>query len=122
MGLRMRFLGLWAHPRVCGENSKLRRAKNGDVGSSPRVRGKLELFHEGGCENGLIPACAGKTLVVVHGMPRSWAHPRVCGENLGEFVGGAAFEGSSPRVRGKPDERCDVWTATRLIPACAGKT
>ena len=31
-------------------------------------------------------------------------------------------QGSSPRVRGKPDIRSVPSNSTRLIPACAGKT
>ena len=50
-----------AHPRVCGENLSF--VEDGAVGygSSPRVRGKLEVGLGGGCDLGLIPACAGKT-------------------------------------------------------------
>ena len=50
------------------------------------------------------------------------AHPRVCGENI---VAGAEFKrekGSSPRVRGKREERGEVDGGAGLIPACAGKT
>ena len=50
-----------AHPRVCGENTKIVKQASPQSGSSPRVRGKraelcLLLLHER-----LIPACAGKT-------------------------------------------------------------
>ena len=97
-------LSLPAHPRVCGENSKMRTRKKLALGSSPRVRGKLVDFTPVSGWVRLIPACAGKT----HGSsfnrlsPR--AHPRVCGENvfLYGFRGGA--DGSSPRVRGKRGE------------------
>ena len=90
-----------AHPRVCGENFTLIQSLDIDVGSSPRVRGKL---HSLGCayfDQGLIPACAGKTTSLEFTRLRAWAHPRVCGENamIGTAVAGAA--GSSPRVRGK---------------------
>ena len=35
---------------------------------------------------------------------------------------GEAVDGSSPRVRGKPDPHREVRARRRLIPACAGKT
>ena len=51
----------WAHPRVCGENSKSRRGSLAVGGSSPRVRGKPRWLESVGIPEGLIPACAGKT-------------------------------------------------------------
>ena len=50
-----------AHPRVCGENLAPVIAAVKGVGSSPRVRGKLDL-ESAACRVGrLIPARAGKT-------------------------------------------------------------
>ena len=50
-----------AHPRVCGENAATVFPTLGGGGSSPRVRGKLNMLTA--LINGLrlIPACAGKT-------------------------------------------------------------
>ena len=50
-----------AHPRVCGENRVETEAMSALEGSSPRVRGKpvSDLAQAG--NQGLIPACAGKT-------------------------------------------------------------
>ena len=46
---------------MCGENASDARASMLWVGSSPRVRGKLDL-ESTACRVGrLIPACAGKT-------------------------------------------------------------
>ena len=56
---------LGAHPRVCGENkTQVLKAHFGD-GSSPRVRGKRRRRHQEVHQGGLIPACAGKTAVLV---------------------------------------------------------
>ena len=54
----------------------------------------------------------------------SWlrAHPRVCGENYVNFFAKDTAGGSSPRVRGKPASERIRPAASRLIPACAGKT
>ena len=47
-------------------------------------------------------------------------HPRVCGER--QSSGGLARDGcgSSPRVRGTPNEAAAIRFARRFIPACAG--
>ena len=111
-----------AHPRVCGENSGIRCAPETTLGSSPRVRGKPIRRAANQPIRGLIPACAGKTISSLGFISVFPAHPRVCGENVGEYGGGVVGEGSSPRVRGKqlPENRTH-WNPG-LIPACAGKT
>ena len=70
-----------AHPRVCGEN--MFRLGTGPTwgGSSPRVRGKHLNRQIHSATLGLIPACAGKTEMVLTKRLCLWAHPRVCGEN-----------------------------------------
>ena len=49
------------HPRVCGENSCGRFIRRPDMGSPPRVRGKLIPFLLSNRDHGITPACAGKT-------------------------------------------------------------
>ena len=111
-----------AHPRVCGENASNSRRASTRVGSSPRVRGKPHVGDDAGLPHGLIPACAGKTVVAaVRGQPLT-AHPRVCGENAGDIETAVREAGSSPRVRGKPGRRARATRGPRLISACAGKT
>ena len=111
-----------AHPRVCGENFFRPFPVAPRVGSSPRVRGKRDHARLRARPPGLIPACAGKTRPrTARGRSRR-AHPRVCGENeTGEDLT-TDFEGSSPRVRGKPAPGTASDGRPRLIPACAGKT
>ena len=111
-----------AHPRVCGENRVLDPSECAPVGSSPRVRGKRVLFVRCWPPAGLIPACAGKTIVSVIGVSFSGAHPRVCGENFMNPKTAYSQAGSSPRVRGKRRGRGLTHFHERLIPACAGKT
>ena len=111
-----------AHPRVCGENRAAACWRCQPSGSSPRVRGKLSNMGSfQGC-SGLIPACAGKTSSRRRARASRPAHPRVCGENRGLNSGFECLEGSSPRVRGKRGSAYRCVVATRLIPACAGKT
>ena len=114
--------GSAAHPRACGENIQgfIDGIKN--MGSSPRVRGKLVLAHRVRRAHGLIPARAGKTGFVGTGRGIRRAHPRACGENV---RGGAELRvptGSSPRVRGKRMVKRFNVRLRRLIPARAGKT
>ena len=111
-----------AHPRVCGENGPPRGPGRGDVGSSPRVRGKLSKGQGDGLASRLIPACAGKTTSPTPCGSTGRAHPRVCGENLLASALAAWWLGSSPRVRGKRSRAPPDRRARRLIPACAGKT
>ena len=91
-------------------------------GSSPRVRGKLKQRTRNRQWQGLIPACAGKTVLVCQVFVERSAHPRVCGENppTGNVL--EYTQGSSPRVRGKLVLIFIVNFDVRLIPACAGKT
>ena len=91
-------------------------------GSSPRVRGKQHVTYCPANKPGLIPACAGKTLVSQIVAAPAKAHPRVCGENRTTGHSFTGDSGSSPRVRGKLHITGLVVQSRRLIPACAGKT
>ena len=111
-----------AHPRVCGENFLVSPYVERQLGSSPRVRGKLTRFTADDAGPGLIPACAGKTFPQRHRSNQPGAHPRVCGENGNKAGNGAQVAGSSPRVRGKRQQALQRLCEVGLIPACAGKT
>ena len=54
------------HPRVCGEKFALIRSAAESAGSPPRVRGKgrAPLYHPS--QNGITPACAGKSISRLH--------------------------------------------------------
>ena len=69
-----------------------------------------------------IPAYAGKTDMFLSYIFCGGEHPRVCGENRplrGRWGGG---EGTSPRMRGKPQIVAVYGGVRRNIPAYAGKT
>ena len=70
----------------------------------------------------LIPACAGKTSTASSKASKTWAHPRVCGENALVACFTTLSRGSSPRVRGKRRDNLRRYQERGLIPACAGKT
>ena len=93
--------GTQAHPRACGENFSLYDLQNLLPGSSPRVRGKLNMYDNPTSFTGLIPARAGKTAGSWSGCGSGGAHPRACGENSSAIVIPLPVTGSSPRVRGK---------------------
>ena len=70
-----------AHPRACGENNLNGRRIIGAKGSSPRMRGKPDMYTIGRAVERLIPAHAGKTTYSVSPASSTSAHPRACGEN-----------------------------------------
>ena len=88
------------HPRVCGEHFDVLTDKGEKAGSSPRVRGTQGAWRDPHKRTGIIPACAGNTLIVFLMMSRQRDHPRVCGEHASGHVVVGQTAGSSPRVRG----------------------
>ena len=108
------------HPRVCGERSitKLRAQK--EVGSSPRVRGTVNVIFGHRPSHRFIPACAGNGPSAPSGLPACPVHPRVCGERTPKVMRETNRPGSSPRVRGTVVGLNASGDAVRFIPACAG--
>ena len=88
------------HPRMCGEHPLGECIAYAPQGSSPHVRGAHNLTVDSVQNIGIIPACAGSTMVTAAAHPRCRDHPRMCGEHdRGQRV--ARFSaGSSPHVRG----------------------
>ena len=111
-----------AHPRACGENDVFTAHRSWTSGSSPRVRGKRFAPKDTAYLPWLIPARAGKTGTSPNTSPGTWAHPRACGENADPYDPATWWRGSSPRVRGKREDRRPRSRGPRLIPARAGKT
>ena len=111
-----------AHPRACGENMTSVLEVPTFPGSSPRMRGKLQVADDFDPAARLIPAHAGKTPLSVFRRPAWTAHPRACGENEWDQRGKRFAHGSSPRMRGKRGLSHDRIKYTGLIPAHAGKT
>ena len=57
---------LWDHPRVCGEKLRWGGVKMQELGSPPRVRGKVPETYRYVAGYGITPACAGKRLKRSH--------------------------------------------------------
>ena len=90
------------HPRGCGENCISRSIGTVQVGSPPRMRGKL---------------CGGS-----HSHIARRDHPRGCGENVTAYDPAMSGTGSPPRMRGKRGRRVQENAGGRITPADAGKT
>ena len=88
------------HPRVCGEHTVYRSFTSRLTGSSPRVRGTLDVPSRSSVSSGIIPACAGNTCRTACCGSSCRDHPRVCGEHYAGYKGNMKTTGSSPRVRG----------------------
>ena len=92
------------------------------MGSSPRVRGSLLLEPQLVLLHGIIPAGAG--LTGVFGLPSKADrdHPRGCGAHEMQKAKETGNPGSSPRVRGSPQQDINLVRRTGIIPAGAGLT
>ena len=88
------------HPRACGEHEWASPAERDAWGSSPRMRGTLDVECRGQRLHGIIPAHAGNTAVVVNAGELRRDHPRACGEHSATAVPTNRRRGSSPRMRG----------------------
>ena len=49
------------HPRMCGEKFRLPSIASASLGSPPHVRGKVWKNSNAGANDGITPACAGKS-------------------------------------------------------------
>ena len=110
------------HPRMCGEHHILRSRANATTGSSPHVRGALLAISDFILKWGIIPACAGSTIVVVQCFVYVGDHPRMCGEHSSACLARHKPVGSSPHVRGALAKSMFPWRIDGIIPACAGST
>ena len=86
-------------------------------GSSPRGRGKPEVWSKGSLRWRLIPARAGKTRGRKPAGRGGRAHPRAGGENVVRRPLRCYPPGSSPRGRGKQIREGDAEAGRGLIPA-----
>ena len=90
------------HPRGCGENSFSPCSQLGQLGSPPRMRGKLSGFRVF--------------------LPFDPDHPRGCGENIQQECSTCGQIGSPPRMRGKQSADPEPENENGITPADAGKT
>ena len=110
------------HPRACGANACATSSDISRSGSSPRMRGKLELRKQPDGRVRIIPAHAGQTPTSPSEAPATSDHPRACGANPLSLSHRAVTPGSSPRMRGKLAGHAIIHGGCRIIPAHAGQT
>ena len=110
------------HPRSRGENDDSLNEAIQEVGSSPLTRGKRSGQRSQGRDRGIIPAHAGKTRLRASWAWRTWAHPRLRGENPIIVACRLPAAGSSPLTQGKPMPFIGNSHPKGIIPAHAGKT
>ena len=110
------------HPRMCGEHSSGRHELCNGSGSSPHVRGARRFYSSRWQAMGIIPACAGSTACRVLFWWCPWDHPRMCGEHPTILNCALIGRGSSPHVRGAPENGKLTVHVAGIIPACAGST
>ena len=110
------------HPRACGANYLDNPWDMFKIGSSPRVRGKPRRRSSSPPLRRITPARAGQTSTADTCTWEVSDHPRACGANMTPFRPFTVTEGSSPRVRGKPNHAASTGVGSRIIPARAGQT
>ncbi len=88
------------HPRVCGDQFIKFESVRPSNGSSPRVRGPVNVSTFLQPEYRFIPACAGTSRTVPADSGTVTVHPRVCGDQRSGVGDHWDVFGSSPRVRG----------------------
>ena len=91
-------------------------------GSPPRVREERHTPHLPSRGYGITPACAGRTGAVGVYIACIRDHPRVCGKNTANAKMTGRVAGSPPRVREEPVRSTLHGIASRITPACAGRT
>ena len=112
----------WDHPRGCGENRESLNYATRDIGSPPRMRGKLVTVCPARQNTRITPADAGKTRKEKPIVIADLDHPRGCGENRADRQTAKHWRGSPPRMRGKPSATAVTADELRITPADAGKT
>ena len=109
-------------PRGCGGDGRRGRRRRATTGGSPRVRGRQfdRAYPQQG--RGWIPAGAGETLAAANSQRNARVDPRGCGGDCVEMSALLAYEGGSPRVRGRPRADDPGHLRRGWIPAGAGET
>ena len=107
---------------MCGEKTDAQYQLPIMQGSPPHVRGKVGLRLIAAQDDGITPACAGKSEPPGSGLGASGDHPRMCGEKTKPQRVAPPKLGSPPHVRGKVSQFVDGCACHGITPACAGKS
>ena len=110
------------HPRMRGEHRMIPGTSLGEMGSSPHARGALPAVPVPVARAGIIPACAGSTVIMQSRTQSTGDHPRMRGEHFLKWHRFACLGGSSPHARGAQLYQLPYSQSSGIIPACAGST
>ena len=110
------------HPRGCGEHACPCHSRWTGRGSSPRMRGALQVRQDRLGLHGIIPADAGSTVIERGCALVLQDHPRGCGEHCLKLTLPDFIAGSSPRMRGAQTVSSWPLRTLGIIPADAGST
>ena len=84
---------------MCGKDLLMGRLDEGRPGSPPHVRERLTAFIRRILEQGITPACAGKTSKLKTLIAAKQDHPRMCGKDKEAQATALSDIGSPPHVR-----------------------
>ena len=110
------------HPRMRGEDHGPPAEALICHGSPPHARGRLVLVVGFELGERITPACAGKTSERSEESLDIPDHPRMRGEDRSVVRLAQVQAGSPPHARGRLRAGVDRGAASRITPACAGKT
>ena len=110
------------HPRMRGEDGRMASSMMYLSGSPPHARGRPHHAVEGGIDQRITPACAGKTGSSAGPWPKVRDHPRMRGEDWLVRWALAESSGSPPHARGRRASEVSLKGLEGITPACAGKT
>ena len=110
------------HPRIRGEHVFSMRIEVRLRGSSPHTRGARVFDEDRGQVEGIIPAYAGSTSLVMRSCCLGRDHPRIRGEHPSTIGLTVGCMGSSPHTRGAHGGRSAGRRVRGIIPAYAGST
>ena len=86
------------------------------------MRGKVSAHRRTVHSEGITPAYAGKSVLLVFQSAVNRDHPRICGEKLPRTLRPSPRKGSPPHMRGKVNEKKANGFDIRITPAYAGKS
>ena len=118
---RFRWHHQWDHPRGCGEHDFMIPTVLIAQGSSPRMRGTRKHPCIRQAMLRIIPADAGNTGLILSSVLAIRDHPRGCGEHIANKPFRLRYLGSSPRMRGTPQDRSCMAVAVRDHPRGCGE-
>ncbi len=110
------------HPRLRGADDAWPYFPTNAPGSSPLARGRRPGRAGTRGVGGIIPACAGPTILRPTRPRTGRDHPRLRGADSPTRRGAWGRAGSSPLARGRLAYAARSVGAGRIIPACAGPT